>query len=93
MFSKKLRIRNGLYCWYIFQEINDWVEAQTNSRIMDLVTKKDLEDARFVIINAIYFKGDWPEKFDPSKTKLVPFYTAEDKFREVNQLRTLPISS
>ncbi len=57
------------------REINDWVEEQTNGRITNLVTPDVLRDARLVLTNAIYFKGEWEVKFDPELTGNGTFHT------------------
>jgi len=47
-------------------EINRWVEQQTNERIKDLLPDGSISDmTALVLTNAIYFKGQWDEKFDP----------------------------
>jgi len=55
--------------------INDWVEKKTNNKIKDLISPDGLDAmTRMVLVNAIYFKGDWQEKFKPENTKTKPFH-------------------
>lgn len=55
--------------------INDWVAAQTNNKIKDLIPAGDLDkDTRLVLVNAIYFLGNWLYPFSPEKTQKAPFY-------------------
>jgi serpin B len=52
------------------QTINQWVEAQTEDRIQDLIPSAGvLADARLVLTNAIYFKGAWSRAFDKKMTR------------------------
>ena len=39
------------------------------------------------LINAIYFKGTWQEKFDPSKTRDDPFHLANGDVKQVPMMR------
>ncbi len=56
------------------QQINNWVSQQTNNKIKDLIPAGAMDDAtRMVLVNAIYFKADWSNEFDPSNTQDVPF--------------------
>lgn len=49
--------------------INQWVEAQTNNRIKDLIPSGAISPAtRLVLTNAIYFKGTWVKQFDKNMT-------------------------
>jgi len=58
--------------------INDWVAAQTNNRIRDLVAPGVVSaDTRLVLTNAVYFKGAWAEPFDKSATAKLPFFTGD----------------
>nr|XP_023689312.1 leukocyte elastase inhibitor-like [Paramormyrops kingsleyae]XP_023689313.1 leukocyte elastase inhibitor-like [Paramormyrops kingsleyae]XP_023689314.1 leukocyte elastase inhibitor-like [Paramormyrops kingsleyae] len=54
--------------------INTWVEKQTNEKIKNLLTPGMLDPStRLVLVNAIYFKGNWQRRFDPAKTREMPF--------------------
>lgn len=57
--------------------INDWVKGRTNDRIVDLLTPESLEDARLVLLNAIYFKASWLTPFEAADTKPGTFHTPE----------------
>ncbi len=51
------------------QTINQWVSNQTNNKIKDLFGEKSItEDTKLVLANAIYFKGEWINKFYPNNT-------------------------
>ena len=56
--------------------MNSWVEEVTHDKIKDLIDSKALgADTKMVLINAIYFKGDWKTKFDVALTKEKEFLT------------------
>jgi serine protease inhibitor len=54
--------------------INQWVEEQTKGRIKDLIEPPIDPLTVLFLINAIYFKADWAEPFDPKQTREIPFY-------------------
>ena len=55
--------------------INSWVENMTKDKIKHLIKEDMLSDlTRLVLVNAIYFKGDWAAKFDPKLTKEQDFF-------------------
>ena len=57
------------------KKINTWVEKKTEDKIKDLIPP-GLIDAltTLVLVNAIYFKGNWARQFDPSLTKGATFW-------------------
>ncbi|NJL61900.1 MAG: serpin family protein [Methylacidiphilales bacterium] len=55
--------------------INSWVKENTNGKI-DKIVQQLSPDQVLLLINAIYFKGNWTEQFDKSLTKEYPFFTA-----------------
>jgi serpin B len=44
--------------------INDWVNQQTGGKISKVINSIDPQDLMY-LINAIYFKSIWANKFDP----------------------------
>jgi serine protease inhibitor len=54
------------------REINDWVADATRGRITDLVAGLDPLDW-LILINALYFKGDWTHAFEERRTSDWPF--------------------
>jgi len=61
-------------------EINKWVAQQTRDKIQDLMTKGSIDKlTRFVLANAIYFKGRWNSEFDKKLTKDSPFTSLDGK--------------
>ncbi|XP_043499826.1 serine protease inhibitor 3/4-like isoform X4 [Polistes fuscatus] len=64
--------------------INQWVEEQTKNRIKDLVKPDSLNDATaMVLVNAVYFKGNWKNKFDPKLTQDRPFHVSKTEVKNV----------
>lgn len=61
--------------------INNWIENQTSGKITNILKDNppDLtKDTAFVLVNAIYFKGDWLEQFKESNTKEKDFYVNKE---------------
>lgn len=58
--------------------INSWVEELTERRIQDLISPGALTaDTRLVLVNALYFKGEWVHQFKKTATSEHPFYLTE----------------
>ncbi|XP_048859486.1 leukocyte elastase inhibitor-like isoform X2 [Brienomyrus brachyistius] len=65
-------------------QINQWVEAQTNGKIADILDPSAVNDAtRLVLVNALYFKGEWQHAFKRFKTREMPF--------KINERETKPV--
>jgi serpin B len=61
-------------------EINDWVSGKTAGRIQDLIPPGTLDPmTRLVLVNAIYFKGQWATPFKERDTIPMPFDTTPDQ--------------
>jgi len=54
--------------------INNWVSSATDGKIPTIVNNIPPSEIMY-LINAVYFKGAWHTKFDPSQTQDYPFTT------------------
>ncbi|CBN56093.1 Proteinase inhibitor I4, serpin (fragment) [Kamptonema sp. PCC 6506] len=52
--------------------INNWVKHHTCGKISQII-KEIPAGSELFLINAVYFKGDWTDKFDKGDTKNKPF--------------------
>lgn len=50
------------------EKINRWVEDKTQDKIKNLFSQLDAS-TRLVLVNAIYFKGNWDKPFSPKETR------------------------
>ncbi|CAI5682633.1 unnamed protein product [Oreochromis niloticus] len=65
-------------------EINSWVEQQTENKIKDLLKPGTVSKyTRLALVNAVYFKGNWSNRFDEANTEEMPF--------KVKQNETVPV--
>jgi len=55
--------------------VNGWANTKTNGRIPTVLQQVDPQDVMY-LMNAIYFKGAWRDKFDPASTRDAPFHPA-----------------
>lgn len=53
-------------------QINAWCDKQTQGKIDKIVDRISPSDVA-LLLNALYFKGQWTHKFDPAKTTTKPF--------------------
>ncbi len=56
--------------------INNWVSRQTSGKITDIIDRLKPDDP-LVLVNAVYFKGQWYDKFEESETREREFYVSE----------------
>ena len=71
-------------------EINAWVSQQTERRIKNLIPEGALDaSTRMVLVNAIYFKGDWQHQFDAADTTEEPFRLLDGSEVHVKMMHAL----
>ena len=62
--------------------INNWTEEATEGRIQDLIPPDVIDQlTRLVLVNAIWFKANWAEQFDPEAT-------SEGSFAQLDRSQT-----
>ncbi|XP_072808244.1 serpin B4-like [Vicugna pacos] len=70
------------------QMINSWVEKQTNGKIKDLFPNDSIDNtAVLVLVNAIYFKGQWHQKFKEENTVEEKFWLSKDRSKSVQMMK------
>ncbi|XP_053570628.1 leukocyte elastase inhibitor isoform X1 [Bombina bombina] len=69
------------------KEINDWVETKTEGKIQDLLPDGSVDAlTRLVLVNAIYFKGNWATQFDKAATQEMPFRLNKNETKPVQMM-------
>jgi serpin B len=71
------------------QQINDWVDRETQGKIKDIMPPGSVEpDTRLVLSNAIYFKAAWQEAFVERLTHDAPFTLLDGSQVQVPTMET-----
>lgn len=66
-------------------EINSWASEQTEGMINPLLEELDPSSAT-LLMNAIYFKGSWADKFNSSQTRKEEFTKADGEIIKVDMM-------
>jgi serpin B len=72
------------------RSINAWVEGQTKKRIAELLPSNCLSaESTMVLVNAVYFKGQWDKPFKKRTTEQLDFSrTPTDKVKTATMVQT-----
>ena len=66
-------------------DINNWCSKKTKGLIKKLLYQEDIPtDIAAILINALYFKGEWKEKFDKKDSFKGDFYTIDNTTSKVD---------
>ncbi|XP_067418686.1 leukocyte elastase inhibitor-like isoform X1 [Emydura macquarii macquarii] len=69
------------------KQINQWVGEQTEDKIPNLLSEGSLNNmTKLVLVNAIYFKGNWAEKFKEADTTGKPFRLNKNETKTVQMM-------
>ena len=63
-------------------QVNSWCFLKTHGKILQIVDQLD-PLTKMILLNAIYFKGTWKNKFKPEKTQKKYFYNFGDQTKPV----------
>jgi serpin B len=70
----------------VVKPINNWIEDKTNGLITNMLDALDPQTV-MLLINAIYFKGQWNSQFDKDKTVDEPFYKLKGESADVPMMK------
>ncbi|CAN9501236.1 unnamed protein product [Ophioblennius macclurei] len=69
------------------EEVNQWVENTTSGHITNFLESAP-HDIVLMLINAVYFKGEWQTQFDPQGTSKAPFYVDKQDSVSVDMMKS-----
>ncbi|XP_070773981.1 alpha-2-antiplasmin [Enoplosus armatus] len=69
------------------EEVNQWVENATNGHIPNFLESIP-HDVVLILMNAVYFKGEWQTRFDPQVTSKGVFYLDNQNSVSVDMMKS-----
>ena len=67
--------------------VNSWVSEATHGKINKIVEPPLSSRTGLILVNAIYFKGNWEHKFDNKATKDEPFHLRDGGQKQIGMMR------
>ena len=67
--------------------MNDWAGEHTHGKIPEIVTPPLDPQLRLIVLNAIYFKGNWARPFPQNATTNQPFHLANGTATPVSRMK------
>ncbi|EDL98339.1 rCG44069 [Rattus norvegicus] len=69
------------------QHINTWVAKKTEEKITELLSSGSVNaNTPLVLVNAIYFKGNWKKQFNKEDTQEMPFKVTKNEEKPVKMM-------
>lgn len=73
-----------------YTDIDNWIEDKTNGMIKGLLGDDDIDgDVVALLVNTVYFKGMWTQKFDPTFTYDGDFVKRDDSKLPAKFMKTI----
>ena len=69
-------------------QVNNWCSNKTHGKINKIIDELD-PDVLMIILNAVYFKGEWNIKFDSYATQKLPFYNLGENEIDINTMQKI----
>ena len=67
--------------------INKWVEEKTRDKIKELIPSGSISElTKLVLVNAVYFKGNWKDMFEVKETKKEDFTLLDGSKAQVDMM-------
>jgi len=67
--------------------INNWVAENTNNKITEILSPSDINSmTRLVLVNAVYFKGEWVHIFNENNTRDDDFHISANEHVNVKMM-------
>ena len=70
------------------QQVNNWCSEKTHGKITKILDQLDAS-IQMILLNAVYFKGEWSNQFKESLTKKKTFYNLGTELKEVDTMNKL----
>lgn len=67
--------------------INQWVSTSTEGNIDEIVEGPIPSLTMMYLVNGVYFKGQWRQRFDAKKTEPAPFHRPDGSTSEVDMMK------
>jgi serpin B len=70
------------------QQVNNWCSEKTHGKITKILDQLNAS-VQMILLNAVYFKGEWSKQFKESLTKKKVFYNLGTEIKEVDTMNKL----
>ena len=67
------------------EQVNNWCSNKTHGKIDKILEELD-PNTLMIILNAVYFKGEWTSKFDSRSTRELPFYNLGTEKKNIDTM-------
>ena len=70
------------------KQVNNWCSEKTHGKIKKILDKLE-DDVQMILLNAVYFKGEWSSKFEKMNTRNKTFYNLGTEEKVVDTMSQL----